>query len=440
MKHKNSTFRSAEPTWANACVGDNGSPSYVEYARGFSKAANLLISTVLEDRSIQFTADLFVYPICFNMRHSVELRLKGAIASLQNLAALKQKRLDFNLKGTHDLYKIWSYFKTESIQIDDRFHYINQKIDTTILDIAEVDPTGQTFRYPYNTKSVKHLTDESNINIAVLERHFKKLEEGLDELLWLYDWLTDEYNHSNLKKIQRNKIFALANDLPPRSAWGDETFSSIKLQLREKHQLSSNQLTKAIRYIESNYSLASIIGIEKPLLGVTSDDIEELATIWIDDNADIKHLNTDNDILAASAASIALEELFNQRRTDWSALEKLATPEKTAGLHSLFYFAYDHKFTEYYERIHTHHLAKMQILATQENAAIKKQLKNIYHKANFLHHIIKSLFILGHSALAERIISNHGIEHAFSWISEARNGELSQYPDFAQYPKPGLPW
>jgi hypothetical protein len=103
---KNQTFRGAEPSWANACVGENGDPSYVEYARGFSKAANILIRAVLKDRSIHLTTDEFVYPICFNMRHSIELRLKGAIEALQKLATLKSERLPFNIKGTHDLNKL----------------------------------------------------------------------------------------------------------------------------------------------------------------------------------------------------------------------------------------------------------------------------------------------------------------------------------------------
>ncbi|HFD3588735.1 hypothetical protein [Vibrio parahaemolyticus] len=38
MRKNNATFCGGKPTWANACVGDNGSLSYVEYAMGFSKA------------------------------------------------------------------------------------------------------------------------------------------------------------------------------------------------------------------------------------------------------------------------------------------------------------------------------------------------------------------------------------------------------------------
>ncbi|WP_236362508.1 hypothetical protein, partial [Pseudomonas gessardii] len=114
MRQQNSTFRRAHPSWANACVGENGDPGYVEYSKDFSKAANILINAVLEDHSIHLTTDIFVYPICFNMRHSVELRLKGAISALQKLAILKQRIINFDFMGSHDIYKIWFFFKTES--------------------------------------------------------------------------------------------------------------------------------------------------------------------------------------------------------------------------------------------------------------------------------------------------------------------------------------
>ncbi|WP_342247873.1 hypothetical protein [Pseudomonas sp. OTU2001] len=74
--NKNSTFCSSEPTWANACVGNNGSPGYFEYSKGFSTAANLLIDQVLS-RKMDLEIDDLVYPVCFNMRHSVELRGGG---------------------------------------------------------------------------------------------------------------------------------------------------------------------------------------------------------------------------------------------------------------------------------------------------------------------------------------------------------------------------
>lgn len=110
MKITNSTFRGGWPARANACVGNNGSPSYVEYAKGFSKAANLIIDRALDDENVHFHVDDMVYPACFNMRHSVELRLKGAIEDLEVIAKWKGRRIEFDLVGSHDIGNIWAFF------------------------------------------------------------------------------------------------------------------------------------------------------------------------------------------------------------------------------------------------------------------------------------------------------------------------------------------
>ena len=70
-----SMFRGGEPSWANACVGENGQPGYYEYSKGYSRAANILLEAVRKSKDSELCDEL-IYPICFNMRHSVELRFK----------------------------------------------------------------------------------------------------------------------------------------------------------------------------------------------------------------------------------------------------------------------------------------------------------------------------------------------------------------------------
>lgn len=438
MTRRNLTFRGSPPTWANACVGHNGNPSYVEYARGFSKAANILAKAVLKNNSIQLTADEFVYPICFNMRHSIELRLKGAIKSLQKLATLKSERMEFRLHSTHDLNILWSFFKSESQRIDNRFQKIISELDYTITDIAEVDPTGQTFRYPLSTTSVKHLTDVSLINLAVVLRSFIQLEKGLDELLRLYEWLIEEYRLSGLKKIQRNIIFLVAHDLPNRTQWTNNDFNDIKTALRDKFSLSSNQLSKILTYIQNNHSLSHLIGMEKPLLGVPTEQIESFVRAWMTDNPEIKKIlsSASNDDQTQSSWTANLAELLSRPRVDSKVLEVFATAESTAGLHALFYYAYDLRFSEHYEQLYQHYLNEMTAIAKRNSDELHRELRHVFNKSNFLHHLIQSLYALGHFPLAEKIIAEHEIEHIFDWLTQARNGELFKYPEFAQYPRP----
>ncbi|WLG91590.1 hypothetical protein [Pseudomonas cucumis] len=434
MRQKNSTFRGAHPIWANACVGDNGSPGYVEYSKGFSKAANMLITAVLDDHSVHLTTDVFVYPICFNMRHSVELRLKGAISALQTLASLKKSKIKFDFSGSHDIYKIWNFFKTESDKLDNRFQAITNHIEPTILDIAEVDPSGQTFRYPFSTQSSKHLTEVALINFAVLYQKFRNLEAKLDELLNLYEWLQHEYNQGTFTILQRNEIFCLAIELPHRELWNNETFTTTKNQLKTKYNISSNGLSKILNLIQDHYSLAPYIGICKPLAGITTPLLLHIIDAWIESNPEIKTQHNQQ-----TSNIVTYEELFSEMlshsNSPWSDLERLATPELTAGLHALFYFAYDHTFTEYYESLYSRYLAEINAQANLNQDSIRHEFMHVFDKSNFLHHIIQSLYALGHHAVAEQVIVNHNLEHAFHWLSEARSGALFAPPEFAQYPE-----
>jgi hypothetical protein len=128
------------------------------------------------------------------MRHSVELRLKGAIEEIGKIAKLKNVNISFDLSGSHDIKNIWTFFKLQSEKLDQRYEEINSIIEPTVLDIAEVDSTGQTFRYPVDAESQKHLTNVSLINTLVLKKQFNKLEEGLDDLHNLNLFLLDEYS------------------------------------------------------------------------------------------------------------------------------------------------------------------------------------------------------------------------------------------------------
>jgi hypothetical protein len=47
--------------------------------------------------------------------------------------------------------------------------------EEVVKHIEEVDPTGQTFRYPESIKYDQHLKDWPSINLAVIEYHYTRL-------------------------------------------------------------------------------------------------------------------------------------------------------------------------------------------------------------------------------------------------------------------------
>lgn len=436
MKGKNSTFRGGNPTWANACVGNNGSPSYVEYALGFSKAANLLIDQVLSSRDIAYNVDDFVYPVCFNMRHSVELRLKGAISELEKIAKIKNVNLSFDLNASHDIGNIWSFFKRESEGIDDRYNGINANIEPTILDIAEVDPTGQTFRYPTDSESEKHLTDVALINFMILKDKFSKLQEKLDRLLSLNDYLIEEYSLNTFtSKLSRQQLFRLSEDLPELHSWKNECFRQTKLELREKYNLSSNDLTRAINVIKSNYELMYNVGSRLPLQGLDEYNLIWFLDFWLEINPEIKtrdegsgFSNTDiNSIMESLGKEQTVKNKF------WRELNGQLTPEVLAGLKALFYFARDKRFSETYIHTYRRELKEAEFYSREGIDGIKESFMHLADKANFFDNLVISLYFLHYGEIAEELIKIYGVHEAFHWLDKAKSRSMFGLPEFAGY-------
>ncbi|ATN11757.1 hypothetical protein CRN80_19870 [Pseudomonas sp. FDAARGOS_380] len=436
MNNKNPTFRGAEPTWANACVGNNGQPSYVEYSEGFSKAANILIDLVINDRSSHFSVDEFVYPVCFNMRHSVELRLKGAIDEIIEIAKLKKINLHFNSSSSHDINIIWSFFKTQSENIDKRYIAANLKVEATILDIAEVDPTGQTFRYPFSNDSQKHLTEVSVINFILLKKKFNDLEKNLESLHKLNNWLRSEYNQGSFtEKLSRLEIFRIAKELPRIEKWRDEEFTLLKDRIKAEYGLGSRDFSKVVDIIKTHYNLAPMINSPLPLKGISEKKLFQFIDEWFKENPDFrKDLDKPYTEIIFDKESLLASLLARggPQNKIWDIFITEVNAEYLAGLETLFYFARDREFVEYYDRLYDIHLAQANANLAY-GSDLKDDFMHIFSKSNAIDNLLISLFSLQHTELAESIIGTYGLEGAFKWLDDARSGRLFAYPDLAGY-------
>lgn len=143
----NKTFRGeTHNTSFNACVGENGWNDTYTYADGYLEAADHLLEE-LHNKSMMGSVDIWVYPILFSARHGLELVLKAVM----NKASSIRPEIKIDLTKvyiTHDLAVLWEELKDKLAKIDRRFiEYIN-KLDEHVNDYAEIDPTGQVFRYP----------------------------------------------------------------------------------------------------------------------------------------------------------------------------------------------------------------------------------------------------------------------------------------------------
>jgi hypothetical protein len=158
----------------------------------------------------------------------------------------------------------------------------------------------------------------------------------------------------------------------------------------------------------------------------------DICDIWVEFNEDVK--NSDTELEKTITYAETIEGVLTQRDSAWDKLRDLVTPEIAAGFHALFYFAYDYGFTEYYESLYPRYLLEIRGEIDHGQQTIQDQFMHVFDKANFLHHLLQSLYALGHRTTAEQIIARHDIAHAFHWLDKARSGELFTPPDFAQYP------
>lgn len=431
---KNSTFRGADPIEFNACVGNNGIVNYLTYAKGFSKAANLILDQVIHTNGND--VDSFIYPICFNMRHSIELRLKDAIEEINALAKIQKLKLDdFNLAGSHNIGNIWDYFKTNSENLDQRYQLINDAIKTTILDITEIDSTGQTFRYPFDTENVKHLTEQSIINCLVLKCKFKELEENLDNLHYLNEMLIEEYREGTFtSKFSRSQIFNLVQELPSHKDWKTNL---NKLALQQKYNLGSRDLSKILSFVQNNYEISSKIGIKKNLITLPDDFILDICSAWVSFfRADLNSLNIESTVLTNESDSFnpptfdEILEYSEQKKVVYKTFKEKINVDLVADLWSLFYLSRDnYKYSESYLWLYESYL-----LDVKNESSLLDAFNHVFFKTNFLKKIIRSLFFLQQIELAEKIVSTLCLEEIFpELISKARNRSLFQKWEYLDY-------
>lgn len=437
VARNNTTFIGSAPTWANACVGENGFPWYWDYAKGFSQAATILIDLVLSKRGGEHSVDEMVYPVCFNMRHSLELRLKGAISELILIEKARCRNLQFDLAGSHDIGNIWSFFAEKAQGADDRYDPIIRRLDTKITDFAEVDATGQTFRYPLDNESQKHLVDVALINFVVLKRSFGELEAALDDLHRLNKYLCDEYRCGSFtKRLSRKNLFEMASFLPSRTTWAADSFGTTKEFLKKHFNIGSKELAESIKLIESHFELAPAIGITIPLLGVEEAYIEEFFSYWF------KHhdLPSDKAPIEVEASEWGSEEMFEAIVNDtkrcaevWETVKSNLTPEKLAGLSALFYFARELDFSESYARIYEFELEEANASFVSPEDSVRSQYFHIFDKTNALYNILRSLYFLQKVELAERLVVAYGLHEKFSWLDEARQRTLFRKSEYCGY-------
>lgn len=272
-RHKNKynkTFRVGE-IGLNACVGNNGWVDHETYEDGFHEAVEVLVNNCKENPLL---IDCTIYPIVFCSRHRIELFLKGQLYRLRSLRDNKEIT-DKLLTSTHDLKVLWELFKEHSLNTDRRLRDFIKNAEEYILDFAEIDPTGETFRYPYSLDNRKHLVDTPIINIEILANRYSELSELMKEQTSLMTYLLGEYQTGTYtKELSRDDLFQIAGRLPDRGKWGDDEFQLIKESIMDEYGIGSRKFSEALNIIQKHRELCVKINIEVPLSELSLEKFE----------------------------------------------------------------------------------------------------------------------------------------------------------------------
>lgn len=423
---ENATFGNGSPSALNACVGENGSPDAIDYARGYASAATLLLDMVITDWdrecSRNFHPDEFVYPICFNMRHAVELHLKEAATTLINLSEHRRPLVDIDLKTTHDLFKLWTFLKESAPFIDRRLPPMLTSMDAYIVDIADIDATGQVFRYPYDTEFKKHLVEVSIINMVKLRERFGQLKELMEKLFRLNEELRREYRLGTFtKSLSRHDLSIIAERLPERECWGDSTFKGIRAQIRLDYSLGSRECSDAFNLIQRNYQFSAKIGIEFPMAYLREQDLFAFLDAWC----------TQHDLAQYKAALSPLAKI-DYEPTEWDfdevldsrkklsvaidGLLEVLTIQTLSEIDALYYYARETRYSEEFIEIRAQYLRKYKVNMN----SFPNGISHILEKTNAMSNLLQSLNSLGQYTLVSKIAGRYGLEEHLQYIFKGR--------------------
>ncbi len=303
--------------------------------------------------------------------------------------------------------------------------------------MADVDATGQTFRYPIDTESRRHLIDVALINFVNLRKQFNTLESALEELHRLNVYLMEEYTQGTFtKSLARHKVFKIATVLPRRTDWSEDSFSSVKTKIKVDFGISGRELSDSIKIIETHFEFAPLIGIEPPLLGVTEKSIDLFLNQWIRLNE--KQAGSEPVVVKFSADGFdsLVKDMKAREKAKaeiWDTLSDALTPEVLAGLTALFYFGRDLDFSERYVSIYGYQLKDAALAFAEGPIAVKSELFHILLKTSYMHNLLRSLYFLKKNAYADSLVAQYHLADKFDWLEEARSGLLFEKPKYCGY-------
>ncbi|MFV8980674.1 hypothetical protein [Serratia fonticola] len=458
---ENSTFFGANGKFSNvnATVGENGSfapegvaRSNMDYSIGYSSAALSLIDLALESNDTSNSVDYLVYPICFNMRHAIELQLKEFWRSLEKLSHYRKVTLEehrvFKIKEnpslkkglkafpevkestTHDIGIFWDLISEYAPIIDRRFLDVILLMSEILSDIAEIDPTGQTFRYPSDTISKVHLVDTPLINIYALKIRFTYLRKVMCFLDDLIKWMKYEYSWCNITAhLSYFDIISAANDMKQFIGKEEPYYKSAKSEILKKYKISSNEYSRLIKAVDCNYCINSIIGNDNQPIYLNIDDFILFFNTLDELSPFEEYLDKTNQVgfnyVEYSPGKLFDEGYFEKIKKKIFIIQSFLdalSPEKLAEICSLYDYHKEIKYFEIYKDILDKKASYYKNIHFDKKE-LYNEIKYYFDKTNFFEGVLSSLWSLNMKSIFQEIIDKYKLSDAY-WYKGLISGEL----------------
>lgn len=284
MENSDNPFEFHESDLYVACVGDNGGTDNFDIREGFKSSVDIMIKAV-ENGAYE---DTMIYPVVYNVRHSIELSMKIIIEYL--LRIYKFRKVSFCQEDkkkiyTHDIENLDAIIQKYYL-FDHRIKEKYDKVHPYLKDYY-FDKKGDVFKYESDKDGNPHLIKQgiSSISYDVLKRKYNEMMSLFDNLIFEVTYLCKEYSMGTFTKhLSRKDIRDIAEMLPYRKDWKNDEFSIIKSEIKQKYSIGSKEFSDALNIIQNHCEFCVYIGMEIKIGAIEEKELREYAKLVMEMN------------------------------------------------------------------------------------------------------------------------------------------------------------
>ena len=333
MEKNDNPFEFHESDLYVACVGENGGTDNFDIREGFKSSVEIMIKAV-ENGAYE---DTMIYPVVYNIRHSIELSMKIVIEYLLYMYEFRNASFSPEDKKkiyTHDIETL-----DEIIQKYYSFdHRIKEKYDKVhpYLNDYYFDKKGDVFKYETDHNGKPHLIKLgiSSISYDVLKRKYNEMMSLFDNLIFEVMYLCKEYSMGTFTKhLSREDIRDIAKMLPLRKNWCNDEFSIVKEEIKKKYSIGSKEFSDALNIIQNHCEFCTYIGMEIKIGAIEEKELREYAKFVMEMNGEDLFSNEVSS-KSGDMSGICLGEIQKKARKRMELSEGIS--DETLGLLMMF--------------------------------------------------------------------------------------------------------